>query len=108
MSARGKIVPLQIQLLGTFAVRRGEADLSAPLSANARRLLACLLLGARPAARVALVGRLWPDLPEASARRALRQAIWQVNASIPGLVRRSRLRGGWPARTLCAKARIAK
>ena len=78
--------PVRAQLLGTLAVFRDGVELPLPASANARRLLAYLLLRQKPQARTIVAGRLWPDVPEVAARRSLRQALWQINRCLPGLL----------------------
>lgn len=77
---------LQAHLFGVFdLLQQGEGRILPP-STDARRLLAYLILHPQPQARLALAGKLWPELPEANARHALRQALWHLNRVLPGLV----------------------
>src|SRR4051812_18037975 len=48
----------------------------------ARALLAYLAVEARPCERTALVGLLWPDQPEPSARQSLRQTLFYVRQAL--------------------------
>ena len=74
---------LEARLLGQFEIRLDGAVVVIP-SRPAQSLLAYLLLN--PGAqhpREKLAGLLWPDVPEANARRNLRQALWHVRHAIP-------------------------
>ncbi|CAN5372788.1 hypothetical protein BH10CHL1_BH10CHL1_39890 [soil metagenome] len=48
----------------------------------ARALLAYLAMEARPCERTTLVGLLWPDQPEASARQSLRQTLFYLRQAL--------------------------
>jgi DNA-binding SARP family transcriptional activator len=78
---------LHIHLFGPLRIEREGQILSPPASADARALLAYLVMhSTRPLARSVLVGVFWPDLPEAKARRALSRALWHLRRAIPDLV----------------------
>ncbi|HFQ92423.1 MAG TPA: tetratricopeptide repeat protein, partial [Anaerolineae bacterium] len=82
---------LRIHLFGPLQIMRRGRALTLPPSRAARSLLAWLLL--RPGkqhARAALLGVFWPDMPEAAARRALTQALWQIRRIVPDLVQADR------------------
>ncbi|MBN1665855.1 MAG: AAA family ATPase [Anaerolineales bacterium] len=78
---------LRATLFGNMELMDGDVSLALPSAANARALLAYLLLHrAHPQPRAVLVGILWPDHPEGRARRYLTQALWQLRQSLPGLI----------------------
>lgn len=67
---------LSLSLLGTFYVAMGERPLSGFESNKVRALLAYLAVESeRPHTRDELAGLLWPDSPDETARRNLRQAL---------------------------------
>jgi DNA-binding SARP family transcriptional activator len=49
-----------------------------PIGDRARALIGWLALHPGPHARGDLVARLWPDVPDASARASLRTALWSI------------------------------
>lgn len=70
---------LHVCLLGQLRLAWGAAALPLPRTAAARSLLAYLILHpGRPLPREPLAGSLWPDRPDAEARKALSNAIWQI------------------------------
>ncbi len=78
---------LRATLFGNMRLWEGDESLSLPPTANARALLAYLLLHReQPQPRAVLVGVLWPDYPEPRARRYLTQALWQLRQSLPGWI----------------------
>lgn len=80
---------LRIHLFGGFSVAYGETPLPPLASRPARLLFALLALNAgRPMPRAVLSGRLWPDLPEARARRRLSHALWQIHDALGELAPR--------------------
>lgn len=79
-------IEIQVQLFGALTLRQNGVGLPLPASADARRLLACMLVQRRPQARLTLLGQLRPELAEEDARRALRQALWQINRVLPNLL----------------------
>lgn len=82
---------LRIQLFGPLQIKRHGRTLPLPPSRAARSLLAWLLLHPeKQHARAALLGVFWPDMPEADARRALTQALWQIRRAAPDLVQADR------------------
>ncbi|HFD38627.1 MAG TPA: hypothetical protein ENJ31_02070, partial [Anaerolineae bacterium] len=75
--------PLRIRLLGVLEVEEAGRLLSLPSSAAARSLLAYLFLHHdRPFPRDRLVGIFWPERPDAAARHALSQALWQIRRAL--------------------------
>lgn len=70
---------LQVSLLGPMRVVLNGQTLSWLYSDKVRALLAYLVVEAdRPHRRESLAGLLWPDYPEASARRSLSQALFAL------------------------------
>ena len=77
---------LRVHLLGSFHIEQDGTSLPLPATHHARLLLAYLLVYPQRAhTRALLAGLLWPDLPEADARRRLRQTLWQVRRCFPHL-----------------------
>lgn len=85
---RNEITPdasptLHICLLGALHLAWGQEPLPLPRTAAARSLLAYLALHrGRPLPRDLLAGTFWPDRPNAEARKALSDALWQVRQSL--------------------------
>ncbi|MEZ4833759.1 MAG: BTAD domain-containing putative transcriptional regulator [Caldilineaceae bacterium] len=83
-------VPLQIQLLGSFAVKLDDQPIHSFRSAKARALLA--FLAAQPERehpRAAMATLLWGDLPDAAAKTNLRVELSNLKKLLgdhPGLV----------------------
>ncbi len=75
-----KAETIRIYLLGKFAVHIGDPPREVEVtSLRARWLLAYLALeGEQELSRSHLAGILWPEWPEARARRALNQTVWQI------------------------------
>ena len=74
---------LCIHLLGPFHVTLDGKPVTGFESNKVRALLAFLSLeAARPHTRDALIGLLWPDQPERSARRNLSQALFNLRQAI--------------------------
>ncbi len=73
---------LEIRLLGKFAVTANGHPVELPLRA-AQSLLAYLALTpGSPHRREQLIGLLWPEADEASARRNLRQTLWRLRKAL--------------------------
>ena len=71
--------PLRVCLFGGLALSWGDAALPTIASLPARSLFAYLVTYRdRGHTRDLLAGTLWPDLPDAQARRRLSQALWQI------------------------------
>jgi DNA-binding SARP family transcriptional activator/tetratricopeptide (TPR) repeat protein len=91
---------LRLRLLGALT---GEADgrpIAMPSSERARALVGWLALhrGTHPRTKVA--GRLWPDVPDVSARASLRTAVWAIRQAwgpAADVLVASRLEIGMPA-----------
>jgi len=74
---------LSIRLLGPLQITRDGARVNGLESNKVRALLAYLAVERdRPHPRDALVGLLWPDLPDAAARHNLRQALANLRQAI--------------------------
>lgn len=72
-----------LRLLGDDGIHLAEHE-SHRLPPQTAELLAYLeLRGGRRARRPALVGALWPDLPESVGRRRLSRLLWRTNRSLP-------------------------
>ena len=77
---------LRVHLFGGLHLERYGASVGLPATRSARLLLAYLLIHAdRWHERAFLAGLLWPDAPEADARRRLRQALWRLRRVFPDL-----------------------
>ncbi len=76
---------IEIDLLGTFAVRIGRRRLSS-LSAGSQRLLAFLALQDRAVARIAMAGAMWPDNSDRAAGISLRSALARLDAPTRGAI----------------------
>ena len=68
---------LRLRLLGSCEFQRADGAVRLE-SVKTGTLLAYLALQANPQPRHKLMGLLWGDLPEASARRNLRHALWNL------------------------------
>ncbi len=74
---------LNIALLGTFQATLDGEPITTFESDKVRALLAYLLVEAdRPHRRESLIGLLWPDWPERSARGNLSQALYNLRSAI--------------------------
>lgn len=83
--AKGEValIGLQVQLLGRFCLHRGADAIHSVDAAKAQELFCYLLLHReRPLAREMLAELLWSDSPAAQARKSLRQALWQLQATL--------------------------
>ena len=69
---------LRLWLCGRFAAEFGGEPLPVPASDRVRALIGWLALHPGTHSRAHLAARLWPDVPDASARASLRTAIWLV------------------------------
>jgi DNA-binding SARP family transcriptional activator len=77
-------LPLQLTLMGRFALRRGDQELG--VAASGQRLIALLALRNGPMGRFAVAGTLWPDYPAERLAAVLRTALWRVNQSSARLI----------------------
>ncbi len=74
---------LSIDLLGQLQVSVEGNPIQALESPKVRALLAYLVMeAAQPQSRTYLIGLLWPDYPEESARHNLRQALYNLRSLI--------------------------
>ena len=69
---------LRLWLCGRFAGEFDGEALPMPTGDRARALIGWLALHPGTHPRASLAARLWPDVPDASARASLRTAIWSV------------------------------
>ena len=83
------ITNLRVSLFGALRLEQDGKPVSLATSPGVRIVLAYLLLHRQEfQSREELVGRLWPDLPEARSRDALRYALWHINHGLPGLLQK--------------------
>src|SRR5262245_38803384 len=76
---------LTVSLLGGFDVARDGRSVTRFRSAKVRALLAYLAVEAdRPQPRTSLAGLLWPDQPDAAARRNLSQTLVRLRRAVAG------------------------
>ena len=66
--------PLRVYLFGQFRIEREKETIPLP-TRQIRSLLAFLLLHPGSHSREKLAGRFWPEVPDASARASLRNAL---------------------------------
>lgn len=88
LSARGgdedSPTGFRFELLGRLRITYGGHLLSPP-PYRTHSLLAVLLLRPEIRRRVHLIGLLFPDLPESTARRKLSDLLWLLRRAFPGL-----------------------
>jgi DNA-binding SARP family transcriptional activator len=73
---------IELRLLGQFNLQRDGRLVEIP-SRPAQSLLAYLALTVGVAhRRERLAGLIWPDIPEADARRNLRRALWHIRKAL--------------------------
>jgi DNA-binding SARP family transcriptional activator/tetratricopeptide (TPR) repeat protein len=78
---------LRASLFGVLRIEQGGQEVTLPGLANARTLLAYLLLyNQHPHSREVVAGRLWPDMSEMHSRRRLSHAILHVRQCLPDLL----------------------
>jgi hypothetical protein len=73
---------LEVRLLGGLSAVVDGRPVELPADARARELLARLALAPGPQPRSALAGRLRPDVPEESARKTLRNALYELRRAL--------------------------
>jgi DNA-binding SARP family transcriptional activator/tetratricopeptide (TPR) repeat protein len=73
---------LEVRVLGGLSAEAGGRPVDLPADARARELLARLALSPGPHSRSALAGRLRPDVPEDSARKTLRNALYELRRAL--------------------------
>jgi DNA-binding SARP family transcriptional activator len=73
---------LEVRLLGGLSAAVDGRPVELPADARARELLARLALSPGPHPRSALAGRLRPDVPEDSARKTLRSALYELRRAL--------------------------
>jgi len=78
-------VLLRVHLFGGFSLSWGDVPLSPFASRSARSLFGYLVTYRHPHTRDLLAGTFWPDLPNAQARRRLRQALWRIRHHLSDL-----------------------
>lgn len=80
---------LRIRLFGSLELVWSDEALSAPSSPKACSVLAYLILHHNlPIPRDRLTGIFWPERPDARARRALSNALWQIRSALGPVARR--------------------
>jgi DNA-binding SARP family transcriptional activator/tetratricopeptide (TPR) repeat protein len=73
---------LEIRVLGALAADVDGRPVALPADARARELLGWLVVAPGPHARSALAGRLRPDVAEESARKTLRDAVYELRRAL--------------------------
>jgi DNA-binding SARP family transcriptional activator len=73
---------LEVRVLGGLSAVVDGRPVELPADARARELLARLALSPGPHSRSALAGRLRPDVPEDSARKTLRNALYELRRAL--------------------------
>ena len=73
---------LEVRVLGGLSAAVDGRPVELPADAGARELLARLALSPGPHPRSALAGRLRPDVPEESARKTLRNALYELRRAL--------------------------
>ena len=73
---------LEVRLLGRLSAVVDGRPVELPADARARELLARLALSPGPHSRSALAGRLRPDVSEDSARKTLRNALYELRRAL--------------------------
>lgn len=77
---RYRFTVVRVHLLGAAVVERDGRAVT--VSGAARRLLVFLALDPGPHDRAALANQLWPELPAATARANLRNALWELRKAV--------------------------
>jgi DNA-binding SARP family transcriptional activator/tetratricopeptide (TPR) repeat protein len=76
---------VEVRVLGGLAAELDGRPVQLPADARARELLGWLVVAPGPHARSALAGRLRPDVGEESARKTLRDAVYELRRALgPG------------------------
>jgi len=73
---------IEVRVLGGLGVRIDGEPATLPSDARARELLAWLAVHPGPHPRAALAGRLRPDVLEESARKTLRDAVYELRRAL--------------------------
>jgi DNA-binding SARP family transcriptional activator len=73
---------LEVRVFGGLSAVAAGRPVQLPADARARELLARLALSPGPHSRSALAGRLRPDVPEDSARKTLRNALYELRRAL--------------------------
>ncbi len=86
---------LRITLFGYLRVKEGDKELTSFRTQKVLALLAMLAAERETAQRrEVLMTRLWPGMPDSSARQNLRQVLYHLRQALPGVRRRSEEDGG--------------
>jgi DNA-binding SARP family transcriptional activator len=78
------VLPLQVTVMGRFAVRCGDQELA--VAASGQRLIALLAVRTCRMGRFEVARTLWPNYPAERSRAGLRTALWRVNQSSARLI----------------------
>ena len=73
---------LEVRVVGGLSAVVDGRPVELPADARARELLARLAVSPGPQSRSALAGRLRPDVPEESARKTLRNALYELRRAL--------------------------
>lgn len=75
----------EVRLFGKFTIKRDNLVVEGLSATKAQEVLSYLLLNRdRPQPREALATTLWRDGPGGESRKALRQALWQIQTALGG------------------------
>jgi len=73
---------LRIQLFGRFCANSGDRELLSFASTKVQELFSFLLLHRKPHAREVLAAQFWGDSEHSQAKKYLRKALWQLQATL--------------------------
>jgi len=79
MTSNVRRVPLQLTLIGGFALQRGSQELG--IATSGQRLIALLALKDRPVGRLQVADTLWPHYSTERSLADQRTTLWRVNQS---------------------------
>ena len=74
---------LIVSLFGGFSLQFHDALLTLPSHGSRSLLSYCAAYADRLHTRAYLAGLFWPDVPEATARRRLSHALWEIGQALP-------------------------
>ncbi len=79
LAVKWRMSLLEVSFFGTFQMKVGDVPIANFRSVNTQGLLAYLILQAeRPFPRDTLATLFWPDVPDATAKKNLRQTLYQL------------------------------
>ena len=84
MSTDGTGESVLVRVLGEVAIVVNDSAIALPVSLRAIALLAWLAIHPGPRSRSEIASALWPDVPDESARRSVRTALWALRQALSG------------------------